>query len=56
MGEGHMWVTMLVILTIIGLITLIMNSMKDDEIKELKYKLGYLEGKTDSAGKKRYKK
>ena len=51
-----MWIVITVILAIIGLITLIMNSMKDDEIKELKYKLGYLEGKTDSAGNKRYKK
>ncbi|MGW7932813.1 DUF1514 family protein [Staphylococcus xylosus] len=50
-----MWVTMSVILALILLITLIMNSMKDDEIKNLKYKLGYLEGKTDSIGNKRYK-
>ncbi|WP_182475243.1 DUF1514 family protein [Staphylococcus xylosus] len=50
-----MWIAIAFILAIIALITLITNSTKDDEIKKLKYKVGYLEGKTESTGNKRYK-
>ncbi|MGW7932313.1 DUF1514 family protein [Staphylococcus xylosus] len=50
-----MWITMSIILGVITLITLVTNSIKDDEIKKLKYRIGYLEGKTESTGNKRYK-
>lgn len=50
-----MWIAIALISTIIALIAISTNVLKDDEIKTLQYKIGYLEGKTDSAGNKRYK-
>ncbi|UQW80695.1 DUF1514 domain-containing protein [Staphylococcus edaphicus] len=48
-----MWIAIAFILAIIALITLITNSIKDDEIKKLQLKLGYVEGIIE--GNKRYK-
>ncbi|MGW8016331.1 DUF1514 domain-containing protein [Staphylococcus xylosus] len=39
-----MWIAIAFILAIIALITLVTNSIKDDEIKKLQRKLVYVEG------------